>query len=134
MDISKCNQLKAFLSQHADLVIPIAQFFDGNDDEASIGCNLIDYPGIPAFRDTFAAIARRPDVEAVYALINEIDPGEGCWPFTDVILFVGTASPKEIERILKPLQPDEVKVMDAAEVPATIAARHHAPVLLAWWD
>lgn len=43
----------------------MSEFFDGNDDLGSIGCNLSDHPGIEAFRDTFARLLARPDVEAI---------------------------------------------------------------------
>jgi len=33
-------------------------FLDGNDDEASIGCNLDNHPGLQAFRDVVARVAK----------------------------------------------------------------------------
>ena len=79
MDIGKRNQLVARLSQEpGPQIVPIEVFFDGNDDLGSIGCNLLDHPGIAAFRDAFARIARRPGVVAIYAQIAELDPGGDC--------------------------------------------------------
>ena len=136
MDTVKRNRLVAELSaQPEPQIVPLERFFDGNDDVGSIGCNLLDHPGVAVFRDTFARIARRPDVEAVYAQIAELDPGEGCWPFTDTVLVVGTVSPDVLARELVELEPDEVGPAAAAEVHEAIARRHAgAPVLVAWWD
>jgi hypothetical protein len=63
-DARKCAALKARLAeQPAPQLVPAAEFFDGNGDLGSIGCNLTKHPGITAFRDALASIARRPDVE-----------------------------------------------------------------------
>ena len=40
MDQDKCDALKdKLMSQPAPHTVPIKRFFDGNDDDASIGCN-----------------------------------------------------------------------------------------------
>ena len=39
-----------------------------------LGCNLLRHPGIDVFRDVLVGLLDRPDVEAVYAQISEIDP------------------------------------------------------------
>lgn len=79
MDEAKCRALKAELSTQAEheIVVSIERFFDGNDDADSIGCNLLDHPGIDIFRDALVGLLRRRDVQAVYARISELDPGEG---------------------------------------------------------
>ena len=77
---------------------------------------------------------RRPDVQAVYAQISELDPGDGCWPFTDTIFIVGTISPDELRGILSSLEPDEVGSGEQFGIPALIKQKHQAPVLAAWWD
>ena len=47
MNLEKRNALVAELSSAADpILVPIARFFDGNDDRGSIGCNLKHHPGI----------------------------------------------------------------------------------------
>ena len=37
-------------------------FFDGNDDEGPIGCNLTDYPGIDVFRSVWLGIRRTDEM------------------------------------------------------------------------
>ena len=136
MDTVKRNRLVAELSaQPEPQIVPIERFFDGNDDLGSIGCNLMEHPGVEAFRDAFARVARRPDVEAVYAQIAELDPGEGCWPFTDTVFVVGALAPEDLARELAELEPDEVGPAAASGVPEVITRRHVGlPVLVAWWD
>src|SRR4051812_46870703 len=90
MDIEKCRALKEELADQPEpQVVPIARFFDGNDDLASIGCNLDPHPSIEVFRDVLVGLLGRPGVEAVYAQISELDPGDDSWPFTDTALVVG---------------------------------------------
>jgi hypothetical protein len=135
MDITKRNHLVEQLSSQPEpQLVPIDTFFDGNDDLGSIGCNLPEHPGIDAFRNLFARIARRHDVEAVYAQIAELDPGDDCWPFTDTVFVVGTLHADELQAELSTLQPDEVGSAEASRVPDALARMHSAPVLLAWWD
>ena len=135
MDTAKSTALKQELaSQPEPQIVPITRFFDGNDDLGSIGCNLIDHPGIDRFRDILTALLSRPDVEAVYAQISELDPGEEYWPFADTVLVVGSIPPENLQPILAPLQPDEVGLVDASRVPPAVSEQHKAPVCLAWWD
>lgn len=115
-------------------IVAAERFFDGNDDPGSIGCNLDENPGVDAFRDIFAGLLRRPDVQAVYAQISELDPGDGCWPFTDTVLVACTISADELREAVSSLQPDEVG--DAAQfgVSPAIGKKHGTPVLAVWWD
>ena len=135
MDETKCKALKAELAAQSEpQIVSIERFFDGNDDLSSIGCNRMEHPGVDAFRDAFAGLLRRPDVQAVYAQISELDPGDGSWPFTDTILVAGMIPVEELREAVRGLRPDEVA--DAAEfgVSPSIAARHGSPVLALWWD
>jgi hypothetical protein len=135
MDITKRNQLVEELTkQPAPQVIPIERFFDGNDDAASIGCNLADHPGISYFKAVLTTVAHRGDVDAVYAQIAEVDPGDWHWPFTDTVFVAGTIELDELKRILEPLRPDEVAHGKHFGIPAPITKKHKGPVLAAWWD
>ena len=115
-------------------VVRIEEFLDGNEDIGSIGCNLIDHPGINAFRDVFVRLAARRDVEAIYVQISELDPGGDCWPFADVVFFVGPIPGHELAAAVAPLQPDEVLPQPRDEIPPALS--HHAgtPIHYAWWD
>jgi hypothetical protein len=136
MDEARCAALKRELSRQAEpQVVEIGRFFDGNDDAASIGCNLKKHPGVEAFREVLTGLGRQPGVLGVYAQIFEVDPGEEYWPFADTVLVVGTMAANALRTAVKPLQPDEVRPVDADEVPALLAERHPgAPILAVWWE
>jgi len=135
MDNAKCTALKVELAaQPAPQTISVERFFEGNDDLGSIGCNLIEHPGIDTFRDVLTGLLRRPDVEAVYAQISELDPGEGCWPFTDTIIVVGTIPADELRSAVSALEPDEVAPAEDFGVSPSISERDGSPVLTVWWD
>lgn len=135
MDDTKCKALKEELAAQAEpQFVAAEQFFDGNDDLGSIGCNLDEHPGVDAFRDVFAGLLRRQDVQAVYAQISELDPGDGCWPFTDTVLVVGTIPADELREAVSALQPDEVTDAEQFGISPAIANKHGAPVLAVWWD
>ena len=118
MNKTKCRKLKELLSSQPEPeVVPIELFFDGNDDIASIGCNLIEHPGVEAFRSTFEALQQRPDVEAIYAQIAELDLGEEYWPFTDTIFVVGSIPLEELSSIVRHLEPDDVEPGENFTIP-----------------
>lgn len=135
MDDTKCKALKDELAtQPEPQIVSAERFFDGNDDLGSIGCNLDEHPGVDAFRDVFAGLLRRPDVQAVYAQISELDPGDGCWPFTDTVLVVGTIPADELREVVSELQPTDVgRAADYGASPS-VAKKHGSPVLAVWWD
>jgi len=135
MDQAKRDRLVAALTSEPEgLLVPIETFFDGNDDMGSIGCNLAQHPGVEVFRSTFQRLAKRPDVEAIYAQIAEVDPGEDCWPFTDTIFVVGAIPVGELAAELTGLEPDEVGHAVDFGMPPQLKVKHSSPVLVAWWD
>jgi len=134
MDAEKCRELKAELAAQERPAVPIGRFFDGNDDVASIGCNLLEHPGMAAFREALVGLTRRPDVEAVYALIAELDPGEDSWPFTDTVLVFGRISAQDLEQALRKLEPDEVGSAAEFGIDDELLSKHAGPALAAWWD
>jgi hypothetical protein len=135
LDNAKCKALKAELAaQPEPQIVSVERFFDGNDDSGSIGCNLTEHPGMDKFRDVLTGLLRRPDVEAVYAQISELDPGEGCWPFTDIVLVVGSIPDDELRSAVSALEPDEVAAAKDFGVSPAVIEKHGSPVLTVWWD
>jgi len=136
MDGAKCAALKSELSKLPEpQVVPVERFFDGNDDVASIGCNLPKHPGMQVFRDVLTGLRRLPGVLAVYAQVFELDPGDEYWPFADTVLVVGTLPATALRGAVKGLMPDEVDLLAPDDVPPAVAERHPgAPVLSIWWD
>lgn len=104
MDNLKCEALGTELvAQPESQIVAVGRFFDGNDDLSSIGCNLDEHPGVEAFRDIFSGLLRRQDVQVVYAQIAELDPGDGCGPFTDTVLVAGTISVDDLRETVSSL-------------------------------
>lgn len=135
MDLEKRARLLEYLeTQPEPQVVPIKDFFDGNDDLGSIGCNLSEHPGIERFREILTGLEERDDVDGVYAQVAEVDAGEDCWPFADVILVAGDISIDALRELLAPLQPDEIGAGTEFGTPPEILVALEGKVLAAWWD
>ncbi len=134
-NVQKCETLKQELRDPPEpQLVPITRFFDGNDDLGSIGCNLIGHPGIDLFRDILVGLLSRHDVEAVYAAISELNPGESQWPFANTVFVFGSISVSELTAIVNQLEPDEVCGAGQIEVPTPVGVRHDSRAITLWWD
>ncbi|MGO8672033.1 MAG: hypothetical protein ACLQVD_11780 [Capsulimonadaceae bacterium] len=115
-------------------VVALEDFFDGNDDIGSIGCNLDEHPGPQAFFATLRDIRQKPGVQDVLVEILEVEDGE--WPFSDRVYVLSSAPLDTVEEWFDPLQPDEV----TEGIPWNRPPRglpEPAPkmtVYSAWWD
>lgn len=76
-------------------------------------------------------LLRRFDVEAVYAQISEIDPGEGAWPFTDTVFTVGPFRWRSCVTCWLPLSRTK---LPPVSFPQGIRQQHRAPAMVVWWD
>lgn len=89
-------------------LVSLEEFFDGNDDPGSIGCNL---PGgvLPAdFRAALTSIRARPDVANVLVQVTMHDDPDA-WPFSDTVWIVTSATPQAVHGWMPArLAPDEV--------------------------
>lgn len=140
MDKAKRVQLIAaaktlgYSSDGNRVLVARSQFFDGNDDPGSIGCNLLEHPGIAAFDDTFHQIEDMEGVAGVYLAITEIDETyDNIWPFTDTAYIVTRLDPSVFTDVLQPLEPDEVGYGEEAFAnPPTVPVGYH--LVQAWWD
>ena len=119
---------------HDDAVVDLDLFFDGNNDDASIGPNLLDNPGPAAFHAILRSIRDRSDVYGVWVAITEVMP-EGEWPFTDRVYVVTSAPPDDVDRWVQELQADEPG--DASwfgQEPPPVAVPDDARIVVLWWD
>jgi hypothetical protein len=134
MDLMKRNRLINDYEHEEEPMVPIDRFFDGNDDIGSIGCNLSPHPGMDVFRNCLVGLLDRADVEAVYARIYELDPGEECWPFADAVVVAGRISANELREAVNCLQADEIGPPEELGISGPLPGRDGLPALAIWWD
>lgn len=85
--------------------IPLDLFFEGNDDEGSIGCNLGNHPGVATFHQVLTTIRDKPNVHDVLVGITEVMSSSE-WPFSDHVYVITTALPSEVMAWAGELNPD----------------------------
>ncbi len=139
MDVEKRDALLALVGdvnkKRKDLLlVTLESFFEGNDDQGSIWCNLESEP-TPA--DTFKvlkSIRDRNDVADVRVMVTQYDGEEDEWPFADTVIIVTSQSVSIVEKWFgDDFAPDEVAIEDfsrAQRIP--IPAGMNA--IAAWWD
>ena len=114
--MSQCSQLiKKILSQGMPgynkpfPVVSLEDFFTGNDDLGSIGCNLSDHPGLKRFYSVLRSIRKRPEVQDILVTIYEFEEDdESMWPFSERVYVLTSASVDDLAEWAKDLQPSEV--------------------------
>ena len=125
---------RAVHGDHA--VVPLADFLIGNDDTASIAPNLIEHPGMPAFRRVFGELAQRLDVESLWAVVeleHEAYPDDE-WPFAAYVLVVTSAEVGVVQAWVSELQADPCSETSADELPENVNLPPGYRVVLVWWD
>ena len=116
-------------------VVSLEDFFIGNDDAGSIGCNTGH--GGPPFFAPLKAIRDRPEVQDVLVEIHEVEEAhEEMWPFSERIYILTSAERDEVAQWLALLEPDTVE-----EEGYVFGVPRQAPRLqdgmrshAAWWD
>lgn len=143
MDLSKRLALIAHVEsldaeQPTLPVVSAAQFFDGNDDDASIAANLVGHPGVARFAAVTRALAERPDVQAVLVGITDLMADDaGSWPYSDTLYVLTRAAPTEVAEWMEEFTPDEVDPDFGSDAEAPPGAPPLAPGMRAvrvWWD
>jgi hypothetical protein len=90
-----------------EIIVTIEDFFEGNDDFGSIGCNIYpDQPSLSDFYKRFKGIKQNESVDNIYIRIADID--DGIWPFTDTVYVISNLKIDQIKELLVDLRPDEV--------------------------
>lgn len=123
--------------EHDNPTVSLEEFFTGNRDLGSIGCNLNDHPGIETFHRVLKGIEGRPGVSGVYVRITDLE-GDDAWPFSDTVLINTSAGQAEVESWVRDLSPDVVGAMDDdglsrlhAGTPRPKAGER---MYVVWWD
>jgi hypothetical protein len=114
-------------------LVTVDEFFDGNSEVGSIGCNLDSTPSPERFYALFQEIARRPEVKDIRIQITAFDVPE--WPFTDTVYIMTTAAPDVVATWFPDeLKPDETwqGFVDQAFEPYELPAA--GKPVACWWD
>ena len=119
----------------ASPIVTLEDFFEGNTVEGSIGCNLLEHPGIKTFYELLLNIRKRNNVQDVFVEIMEIEDDEEYWVFSERVYILTNAEKSSVEQWVNLLEPSEVDEGYAFCVPLI------APKLLEdykvysiWWD
>jgi len=118
-----------------EVVVTLEDFFAGNNDRGSIGCNLGNaQPAISEFYSTLCDIRSKPSVQDVLVRICEYD-NPSAWPYGDTVYVITSANIEEVRQWVAPLKPDEVYAewMYGPPPKAPSLASGMNPYSI-WWD
>jgi hypothetical protein len=90
-------------------LVTLEEFFVGNDDFGSIGCNLTPMLGPQMFFERLNSIRSQPNVQDVFVEISEVAEDPTTWPFADRVYILTSGTPDEIKRWTADLQPDSIQ-------------------------
>ena len=110
-------------------LVSLEEFFEGNDDPGSIGCNLPGEVEPGEFYELFRRIRDHDEVSDVRVEINMHDDPEA-WPFSDTVWVITSTSAETVATwIPERLEPDELfsgfhedRPMETYEVPDGMTA------------
>src|SRR5665213_832676 len=90
-------------------VVSLDDFFLGNSDYGSIGCDLPNCPGPQVFFNKLRAISGHDSVQDVLVEVNEVFKGDPqTWPFSNRIYVLSSAPIEQVRSWMAPLEPDEI--------------------------
>ncbi len=114
-------------------VVPLDRFFEGNDDLGSIGCNLLQHPGVDQFRAMFSSLLLREDATDVQVELNEIvEEDDTMWPFSERVYVTGVIDLTLLRELLAMLEPDDIAVDD--DPPSELVMKDPDVAYSVWWD
>ena len=114
MNLERRQQLIEQCRAQIEPFATLEEFFEGNDDQSSIGCNLANHPGLDVSDATLAAIRARPPVHEVTVAISEWEEDDQNWPFSDAVTIFAEATEDEVRAGVAPLQADDPVEIKAA--------------------
>jgi hypothetical protein len=133
--ITKVRDLELLSATSGLPVVSLEDFFQGNSDVGSIGCNLIPHPGPQFFFEVLKAVRGNAMVQDVLVEVNEIVNDPETWPFSDRVYVLSSATADDIRSWLKTLQPDDVTEGWAnGTPPGAPAPKPGVKVYSVWWD
>ena len=137
--VNKYGLLK-FPNIKQPVLLTVDEFFDGNNDEASIAPNLDAKKPMTDYYKILKGLAENPKTIDAFAEIKEVmiyDNGQlndNEWFYTDIIYFVGELTKEEIKEATKSLQPDEVEYDTENRIKGLSEKYKDKNVVYVWWD
>lgn len=116
-------------------VVSLELFFEENNDIGSIGCNLLDHPGIEKFYSILKQIRNKTNVQDVLVEIMEYDEGDEIWPFSERVYILTDAEEDEVIKWVKQLEISEISQGYMYGQPKVAPKlREGYKVYSLWWD
>lgn len=118
----------------------VDEFFDGNNDLASIAPNLASKPELKEYYATLKRISSRyKDVDILVEIKDVMiyengQLGDDEWFFTDIIYFVGSVTKEQILEDTKHLLPDEVDYNTDTGIFQWNEKYQNKSIVYMWWD
>lgn len=137
--VKKYNLLK-FPNIKQPVLLTVDEFFDGNNDEASIAPNLNNKPPMSEYYKLIKGLADNSKTINAFAELKDVmiyDNGQlndSEWFYTDIIYFVGDLTKEEIKEATKILQPDEVEYDTENRIKGLSEKYKDKNVVYVWWD
>jgi hypothetical protein len=115
-------------------IVSVADFFNGNSDESSIGCNLMEHPGLQHFNEVLLTIRNKEEVQEVFVEIMELED-ESDWAFSERIYVLTRAHQEEVEKWVESLHPSEIDIGYQYGEPSVAPPLFPGyQVYSIWWD
>jgi hypothetical protein len=116
-------------------LVSLEEFFDGNTDYGSIGCNLSAHPGPQFFYSILRDIRSKPKVQNVFVQLTDLDVDDQTWPFSDRVYVIADATVEEIAQWSSTLQPEPIEEGFAFGTPQDAPQlKSGMCVFTMWWD
>lgn len=92
-------------------IVSLEDFFEGNKDEGSIGCNLLEHPGIETFYNVLLKIREQENVQDVFIEIMDKEGDEDYWAFLKRLYILTSVDQETVEKWVSELEPSEIDVI-----------------------
>ena len=116
-------------------LVTLEDFFEGNTDEGSIGCNLSTHPGATTFYKVLLEIRSKPTVLDVLVEVTDLEEEEEFWPFSERVYILTSARIEDIAEWTIQLEPTEIDIGYVFEKPPLAPILNEGyKVVAVWWD
>jgi hypothetical protein len=136
----KKYDLMKFPNIKQPILLTVDEFFDGNNDQASIAPNLEAKLPMTEYYKVLKSLSVNPKTIGAFAEIKDVmiyDNGQlkdDEWFYTDIIYFVGDLTKEEIKEATNSLQPDEVEYDTENRITGLSEKYKGKKVVYVWWD